>query len=360
MTTEKKSTTTKKSQTAAKTKEKDPKSAPAETALATVNMEETSLANRTPDVIATEIRDIDQKARQHAIRSAIEIGEKLIEAKALVKHGDWANWLNENVNYSQSTANNFMRVATEYKELNSQALANLSYSQAVALLSVKTEEREAFVEENNAAEMSARELQAAIKEKQELERLLQEERERIKAEQMALEEERQQREELQRDYEYETELRKKFQDDLIKAQEAAAKAPAQGTAESKAKAVDLRKAEKALSESQQRIAALEADMKAKEEELNAKVEAAVKEREKEMAEQARKREEEAAQQVAELQEQLRKNNNTAAIKVKLHFDALVGDFKELIGAVALLENEEQKKAISERLAALCDDMKAKL
>ncbi|ETT32157.1 DUF3102 domain-containing protein [Paenibacillus sp. FSL R5-808] len=359
MTTEKKSTTTKKSQ-AAKTKETAPKSTPAKTAMVTVNVEETTLANRTPDVIATEIRDIDQKARQHAIRSAIEIGEKLIEAKALVKHGDWANWLKENVNYSQSTANNFMRVATEYKELNSQALANLSYSQAVALLSVKAEEREAFVEENNAAEMSARELQAAIKEKQELESLLQQERERIKAEQMALEEERQQRADLQRDYEYETELRKKFQDDLIKAQEAAAKAPAQGTAESKAKAVDLRKAEKALSESQQRIAALEADMKAKEEELNAKVEAAVKEREKEMAEQARKREEEAAQQVAELQEQLRKNNNTAAIKVKLHFDALVGDFKELIGAVALLENEEQKKAISERLAALCDDMKAKL
>ncbi|WP_052759703.1 DUF3102 domain-containing protein [Paenibacillus sp. DMB20] len=343
MTTEKKSTATKKSQTATKTKEKATKPAPAKTELATVNVEETALANRTPDVIATEIRDIDQKARQHAIRSAIEIGEKLIEAKALVKHGDWANWLNENVNYSQSTANNFMRVATEYKELNSQMLANLSYSQAVALLSVKAEEREAFVEENNAAEMSARELQAAIKEKQELERLLQEERERIKAEQMALEEERQQREELQRDYEYETELRKKFQDDLIKAQEAAAKVPTQGTAESKAKAVDLRKAEKALSESQQRIAALEADMKAKEEELNAKVEAAVKEREKEMAEQVRKREEEAAQQVAELQEQLRKNNNTAAIKAKLHFDALVGDFKELIGLSPCWRTKNRRK-----------------
>lgn len=320
---------------------------------------ETAVSNRTPEVIASEIRDIDQKARQHAVKSAIDIGEKLIEAKELVKHGDWSGWLKENVNYSQSTANNFMRVATEYKELNSQTLANLSYSQAVALLSVPAEERESFVEENNAAEMSTRELQAAIKEKQELEQQLQAERERIKAEQLALEEERQQREALQKQYDDESKLRKKFQDDLIALQEEAAKAPTKGMSESKAKAAELRKAEKALSESQQRIASLEEEMKSKEDEVNAKVEAALKEREKEIAKMARKREEEAAKQVADLQEQLRKNNNTVAIKVKLHFDALVGDFTELVAAVSMLEGE-QKKLISERIAALCDNMKEKL
>ncbi|GIO33103.1 hypothetical protein J2TS6_42440 [Paenibacillus albilobatus] len=321
-------------------------------------VQETKLSNRTPDVIAAEIRSIDQQARQYVLQSAIEIGRKLTEAKELVSHGEWGAWLKINVNYSQSTANNFMRVAAEYA--NSQTLANLNYSQAVALLSIPAEERESFVEENNAAEMSTRELQAAIKEKQELEKQLAEERKRIEDEQAALEQERQQRAELQRELDREMELRKKFQDDLIAAQEAAAKAPAKGTAESKAKAAELRKAEKALSESQQRISALEAEMKAKEDEINAKIEAAVKEREKEIAEQARKREEETAQEVANLKEQLRKNNNTAAIKVKLHFDAVVGNFKELVASLSAIENEDQKKAISERISAFCDEMKAKL
>lgn len=323
---------------------------------------ETTIANRTPEVIAAEIRSIDQQARKYVLQSAIEIGEKLIEAKEIVAHGEWGAWLKDNVNYSQSTATNFMNVAKEYKNSNSQALTNLSYTQAVALLSVPAEDRERFVEENNAAEMSSRELQAAIKEKQELERQLEEERERIKAEQLAREEEQTQRELLRSKYQELLEERHKLESDLAAAQEAAnkpTKTTASGSDAAKAK-TELRKTEKALSESQQRIAALEAEMKAKEDELNAKVEATLKEREKELAEQARKREEESAKQIAALEEELRKNNNKAAIAVKLHFDSLVNTFKELAAAVASIENEEQKKAISERIAALCDEMKAKL
>ncbi|MGG1613497.1 DUF3102 domain-containing protein [Paenibacillus phoenicis] len=321
---------------------------------------EKAISNRTPEVIAAEIRSIDQQARKYVLQSAIEIGEKLIEAKELVAHGEWGAWLKDNVNYSQSTANNFMNVAREYKNTNSQALANLSYTQAVALLSVPAGERETFAEENNVAEMSSRELQAAIKEKQELERLLAEERERVKQEQLAREEEKEQREALYAQYRSELELRQKMQEDLAAAQAAVLEAE-KGTGKPDAKTkTELRKAEKALSESQQRIAALEVEMKAKEDELNAKVEKAVKAREKELADQARKREEEAAKQVAALEEELRKNNNKAAIAVKFHFDSLVSTFKELAAALATIENEEQKKAISGRIAALCDEMKAKL
>jgi chromosome segregation ATPase len=320
-----------------------------------VSAAETTIASRTPEVIAAEIRSIDQQARQYVLQSAIEIGRRLTEAKELVAHGEWGKWLKDNVNYGQSTANNFMRVAAEYS--NSQSLTNLSYTQAVALLSVPAEERESFVEENNAAEMSTRELQAAIKERQEVEKQLAEERERLKAAELAHKEEQKQRELLRKQYQNLLEERQKLEADLTAAQAVSEKAPAKTDAKTK---TELRKAEKALSESQQRLAALEAEMKAKEDELNAKVEAAIKEREKEMAEQARKREEESAKQVAELQEQLRKNNNTAAIKVKVHFESLVGNFNELIGALAALENEEQKKAISDRIAHLCDDMKAKL
>ena len=75
----------------------------------------------------------------------------------MIEHGRWGNWLKETVNYSQSTANNLMRVFDEYGsnqislfgEVNSQALGNLSYTQAVALLGIAPEEREAFVEEHD-------------------------------------------------------------------------------------------------------------------------------------------------------------------------------------------------------------------
>ncbi|UPK45747.1 DUF3102 domain-containing protein [Paenibacillus pabuli] len=322
-----------------------------------VPVTETSVSNRTADIIAAEIRSIDQQARQYVLQSAIEIGQRLTEAKELVGHGEWGAWLKDHVNYSQSSANNFMKISVEYA--NSQTLGVLSYSQAVALLSVPAEERESFVEDNNAAEMSARELQAAIKERKEAERLLAEEQERAKVAEAARIEEERQREVLRGEYQKLLEERQKLENELSAAQEEAKK-PGKATGTDAKTKTELRKAEKSLSESQQRLAALEEEMKAKENDVASKVDAAIKEREQELAEQARKREEESAKQVAELQEQLRKNNNTAAIKVKVHFESLLSNFNSLVGSVTELENEEQKKAISERIAQLCDDMKSKL
>ncbi|WP_268594084.1 DUF3102 domain-containing protein [Paenibacillus alvei] len=63
---------------------------------------------RSAEVIAAEIRSIDLKTREIVLRSVIEIGKRLNEAKDLVNHGEWGTWLEANVHYSQSTANNFM------------------------------------------------------------------------------------------------------------------------------------------------------------------------------------------------------------------------------------------------------------
>ena len=47
----------------------------------------------------------------------------------MVKRGTWGTWLKERVDYSQSTANNFMKIYQEYGRNGlaekSQALANL-------------------------------------------------------------------------------------------------------------------------------------------------------------------------------------------------------------------------------------------
>lgn len=133
--------------------------------------------DRTPGVIAAEINGIKAQTRTILLCSSIEIGRRLVEAKEMIEHGEWTNWLEKSVDYSQRTAQNLMRIFEEYgsdqivlfgDNTKSQAYADLSYSQAVALLGVPAEEREQFLEENDLSEMTTRELQAAIKERDEL------------------------------------------------------------------------------------------------------------------------------------------------------------------------------------------------
>lgn len=86
-------------------------------------------------------------------------------------------WLKENVNYSQSTANNFMRLYKEYGNnqgnlfttlTNSQTIMNLDVSKALALTVLPPEEREEFVAEHDVEQMSTRDLKEALQENREL------------------------------------------------------------------------------------------------------------------------------------------------------------------------------------------------
>ena len=61
---------------------------------------------RTEEVIAAEIRVIKEQTRVAVLSGAIEIGRRLAEAKAIVPHGQWGAWLEENVDYSERTAQN--------------------------------------------------------------------------------------------------------------------------------------------------------------------------------------------------------------------------------------------------------------
>lgn len=132
---------------------------------------------RTADTIATEIKFIVQKTKEMFLSAAVEIGKRLAEAKELVKHGEWEQWLQDNVSYSQSTANNLMAIYREYgsdqqslfSRMNT-STESLSYSKAVALLVLPREQREEFMEQNPVEDMSTRELQAAIKRAQEAEK----------------------------------------------------------------------------------------------------------------------------------------------------------------------------------------------
>lgn len=79
----------------------------------------------------------------------IEIGKRLHEAKLCLPHGEWGNWLKNEVEFSERTAQNFMRIAREYQ--NPQMIADMgnSATKALLLLSIPAEERESFVAEEH-------------------------------------------------------------------------------------------------------------------------------------------------------------------------------------------------------------------
>jgi len=56
--------------------------------------------------------------KNQTAQNIIEIGKRLNQAKELVPHGEWGKWLEEKVEFTQRTAQKFMRIAKEYANTN--------------------------------------------------------------------------------------------------------------------------------------------------------------------------------------------------------------------------------------------------
>ncbi|MHB8125250.1 MAG: DUF3102 domain-containing protein [Desulfitobacteriaceae bacterium] len=132
------------------------------------------LTERTPFVIAAEINTIKYQTEKTLLTGAVEIGRRLTEAKALVPHGEWSKWLEDEVNFTQRTAQNLMRIYEEYggkqpAALNAgaqaQELPNLGYTQALILLGIPEEERAQFIDDLDIDSMTTRELKKAVDER---------------------------------------------------------------------------------------------------------------------------------------------------------------------------------------------------
>lgn len=76
----------------------------------------------------------------------IEIGKRLHEAKLTLPHGAWGAWLQNEVEFSERTAQNFMRIAKEYRNPAADCGPwGTVRPKALLLLSLPAEEREEFV-----------------------------------------------------------------------------------------------------------------------------------------------------------------------------------------------------------------------
>ena len=112
--------------------------------------------------------------KAQTVQNIIEIGRCLIEAKAQLEHGQWTCWLAEKAEISHKQAKRFMQLAREYSSKGT-ALSLLGYTKALALLAIPAEERDEFIEaphvvngqEKTVEQMTSRELEKAIKERDE-------------------------------------------------------------------------------------------------------------------------------------------------------------------------------------------------
>lgn len=320
---------------------------------------------RTADMIAAEINAIKDQTRNIVLYNSIEIGRRLVEAKEIVGHGEWSNWLEKSVDYSQRTANNLMKIFKEYgasqmsllgDNLNSQTYANLSYSQALALIGLEPEERESFVKDNKIDDMSTRELQAAIKEKQKLEEQLkakeeeanknkekikkyQEENKKIKSKIDEINSKKQ--EELtNREVEIENlrnhinSLEKRIEEEKENARDPEAEEEINKTTKLlQEKAVELGQALK-------EIESLKKELEEKPIEINAEIP------------------EEVTKELEELRDRVSKatSQNESSVKFKIYFNELAKGFSDLLKSLGEIEEEEIKEKYKSAVKKLINDM----
>lgn len=156
-----------------------------------------SPSSRPLSAITEEIQFYKAQAGQ----CIVEIGKRLLEAKEQLPHGQWEAWLEKSVEFTPRTAQRFMKIASEY-DSKTTPVSFLPYTKLLALLQLPPEEREEFIAEPHTVngrektvdEMTKRELQAAIREKNEAVKARKEaewelSKERIRAEQAEKEKE---------------------------------------------------------------------------------------------------------------------------------------------------------------------------
>lgn len=100
-------------------------------------MKKTTPTGAACKVAKTAIREINQlhddinDAGRTMLDKAIRIGELLTDVKDSLDHGKWLVWLHANVEFSQQTASNYMRVFRERDKLKLLTVSNLTDAYAL-------------------------------------------------------------------------------------------------------------------------------------------------------------------------------------------------------------------------------------
>lgn len=123
-------------------------------------MEETNL---------TILEDVTQRVRYYATRMLtgwLQLGKALTEAKELVSHGEWEEWVLKNARMGMRMCQNCMAAYNRFGTDNDR-IAGLSMTNVIALTSASDEEIEKLAEEGDLTSMTSRELKERLKKERE-------------------------------------------------------------------------------------------------------------------------------------------------------------------------------------------------
>lgn len=322
-------------------------------------MNELTQTKKDPTILAVEIRSLQQQARIVVMSYAVEIGRRLCEAKSVVPHGEWTSWLEEKVQFSQSTAQNYMkmyeRFGSEQVSLfdggKTETIMNLPYTKALKLLAVPEEEMDEFMSENDVENMSVRELEQAIKERDAAKAEANEAKNELeKATEAVLKSEertREAREEAENLRKQLTELENKPVEVAVEAptpemlEEIRAQEEKKYTEERDKLQKKLEAAEKKLQKAEEEAKNLKRDKltieeKAKQE-LREEIDKAQQEKQ---ASEAAKNEAEA--RAKELERKLKLSDNSTAV-FQVYFRAVQEDINRMVGLIKKAEPEQAEK-----------------
>lgn len=122
-----------------------------------------TLVNRNADL--SRLDSLAQEARTYAANATmymLQLGRVFIEAKELLKHGEFAAWCDENAGCSMRTVQNMMNAYKRFGE--KQEFLSIGKTKLLKLLTLPEGTEEQFVQDNDIANMSSREIESAIRE----------------------------------------------------------------------------------------------------------------------------------------------------------------------------------------------------
>jgi DNA repair exonuclease SbcCD ATPase subunit len=285
------------------------------------------------DALTAEILILKQQTAQNII----EIGKRLISVKESLPHGEWGKWLKEKVDFTDRTAQRFIKVANECS--NPTTLSDLPKSKVFSLLDLPLEEREEFVKNNPVDEMTARELQAAIKEKKELEKKLKAEKVKSKKEI--------------------DEIKSKSKEEITNREVEIENLKIH------IKSVENKLAEAETQDNNEEAESLREELNEKATELKAllvKVSELEKELKKKPIEVIAEIPEETKKELEELRIKASQvtSGNEPVVKFSIYFEEIVKDFKGILSALAKIENSEEQVKYKSAIRALIEKMSEKI
>jgi hypothetical protein len=73
-----------------------------------------------------------QSAAEFALKSALEVGRFLTEAKSQVEHGEWLTWVADNLDFGERQAQSYMRLFTHKREIEARNTKSTSHLQSLS------------------------------------------------------------------------------------------------------------------------------------------------------------------------------------------------------------------------------------